>query len=230
LHKCAALSGLGFLLKRLPGALPRAVLSRAFSPNRFPNFTLNFVMNFYEIFPAQETRFYSGHIAVIFHFASGSRPHGIKGFAMRACSRKELPMLNLKKMFLVGGMCATFALTGCEMMNHHGDRTMGRRLDDATITSTVKHDLNREPVYKFGDVDVKTFDGVVQLSGFVNTDEQKNRAGEIARQSEGVTQVQNNISLKPQNNLEPTGRYDNNYRHDNDNDRHDNNNNYQPAR
>jgi len=133
-------------------------------------------------------------------------------------------MLNLKKMFLVGGMCATFALTGCEMLNHHGDRTMGRTLDDKTITSTVKHDLNREPVYKFSNVDVRTFDGVVQLSGFVDTNEQKDRAGEIARQAEGVTQVENNISLKPQqNNLQPTGR-------DNDNYRHDNNNNYQPAR
>lgn len=137
-------------------------------------------------------------------------------------------MLNLKKMFLVGGMSAMFALTGCEMLNHHsGDRTMGRTLDDKTITSTVKHDLNREPVYKFGEVDVKTYDGVVQLSGFVDTEDQKHRAGDIARQAEGVTQVVNNITLKPQqqNNLQPTGRpYDSNnyYR--------TNNNNYQPAR
>jgi len=134
-----------------------------------------------------------------------------------------MPMLNLKKMFLVGGMSAMFALTGCEMMNHHGDRTMGRRLDDSTVTSTVKHDLNREPVYKFGDVDVKTFDGVVQLSGFVDTNDQKQRAGEIAQHAEGVVQVVNNITLKPQGNLQPTGRpyddHDNNY-----------NNNYRPAR
>jgi len=130
-------------------------------------------------------------------------------------------MLNLKKMFLVGGMSAMFALTGCEMLNHHGDRTMGRALDDKTITSTVKHDLNREPVYKFGDVDVKTFDGVVQLSGFVDTNEQKQRAGDIAQRAEGVTQVVNNITLKPQGNLQPTGGrpYDNR-----------NDNNYRPAR
>jgi hyperosmotically inducible periplasmic protein len=135
-------------------------------------------------------------------------------------------MLNLKKMLLVGGMSAAFALSGCSMLNHRsGDRTMGRVIDDKTITSAVKHDLNHEPVYKFGDVDVRTFDGVVQLSGFVDTDEQKNRAGEIARQEEGVNQVVNNISLKPgqQNNLQPTGR-----QYDNDHDR--NNNNYQPAR
>ena len=117
-------------------------------------------------------------------------------------------MLNLKKILLVGGMSAMFALTGCEMFNH-GDRTMGRALDDKTITSTVKHDLNRETVYKFSDVDVKTFDGVVQLSGFVDTDEQKQRAGDIAQHAEGVTQVVNNITLKSPGNLQPTSRYDN---------------------
>ena len=108
-------------------------------------------------------------------------------------------------------MTATIALTGCEMFNgHSGDRTAGRALDDKTITATVQHDLNREPVYKFNGVDVKTYDGVVQLSGFVDTNEQKDRAGEIARQAEGVTQVVNNITLKPAGNLQPTGR-DNNY-------------------
>jgi hyperosmotically inducible protein len=130
-------------------------------------------------------------------------------------------MLNLKKIILVGGMSAIFALTGCEMLNHaSGDRTAGRALDDKTITATVQHDLNREPVYKFSGVDVKTFDGVVQLSGFVDTDEQKQRAGDIAQHSEGVTQVVNNISLKPQGNLQPTGR-DQNY--------NNNNSNYRPA-
>jgi len=126
-------------------------------------------------------------------------------------------MLNLKKIILVGGMTATIALTGCEMFNHHsGDRTAGRTLDDKTITATIKHDLDREQVYKFNGVDVKTFDGVVQLSGFVDTNEQKDRAGDIAQHAEGVTQVVNNISLKPAGNLQPTGR--------------DNDNNYQPAR
>ena len=123
-------------------------------------------------------------------------------------------MQNLTKLLLVGGMSAMLALTGCEMMHHDtGDRTAGRALDDRTITENVKSDLNREPVYKFTDVDVKTFDGVVQLSGFVNTDGQKRRAGEIAQNVPGVAQVQNNISLKAENNnLAPTSReYNNNY-------------------
>jgi hyperosmotically inducible protein len=135
----------------------------------------------------------------------------------RAHERKIPGMLNLKKILLVGGMTATIALTGCEMLNHHsGDRTAGRALDDKTITATVQHDLDREPVYKFNGVDVKTYDGVVQLSGFVDTNEQKDRAADIAQHAQGVTQVVNNISLKPAGNMQPTGR--------------DNDNHYQPTR
>lgn len=132
-------------------------------------------------------------------------------------------MQNLTKIILVAGTSAMLALTGCEMMNHgSSDRTAGRQLDDRTITSNVKQNLDNEPVYKFTDVDVKTFDGVVQLSGFVNTDDQKHRAGQIAEQVPGVTQVANNITLKPANqNIAPTGRTDDN----NDN----NYNNNQPA-
>ena len=119
-------------------------------------------------------------------------------------------MLNLKKIVLVGGMSAVVALTGCEALSNHNaesDRTAGRALDDKTITETVQHDLNREPVYKFNGVDVKTFDGIVQLSGFVDTRDQKQRAGDIAKQVQGVAQVVNNITLKPNgdNDLTPTG-------------------------
>jgi osmotically-inducible protein OsmY len=121
-------------------------------------------------------------------------------------------MLNLKKLILVSGTSAALAvlsLTGCAEMNHRsnsGDRTTGRSLDDKMITSAVKSELNHEPVYKFSDVDVKTFGGVVQLSGFVTSDDQKRRAGEIAQRVEGVAQVVNNISLKPTGTLTPTSR------------------------
>lgn len=106
-------------------------------------------------------------------------------------------------------------LTGCQMINRHTEetsgRTAGRTLDDKTITQAVEHKLKTEQVYKFNEVSVNTFDGVVQLSGFVNTDEQKHRAGELAQQVDGVTQVENNISLKPSGNLQPTGNGSYNY-------------------
>ena len=106
------------------------------------------------------------------------------------------------------------ALTGCQMINRHTEetsgRTAGRTLDDKTITQSVKHDLSAEQVYKFNNVDVRTYNGIVQLSGFVQTDDQKRRAGEIAQRVDGVVQVENNISITPSN-MQPTGRENYNY-------------------
>jgi hyperosmotically inducible protein len=117
-------------------------------------------------------------------------------------------MLNLKTIILLGGISAVIALTGCKSessSNQSDGRSAGRTTDDNNITSTVQNGLNQEPAYKFNDVTVKTYAGVVQLSGFVTTDGQKQRAGEIAQQVSGVAQVINNINLKPTANLAPTG-------------------------
>jgi hyperosmotically inducible protein len=122
-----------------------------------------------------------------------------------------MPKPKLPKLVFAGCMsaalAATMTLTGCHMFNEQsGERTAGRTLDDKTIQADVKENLKKDPLYKFSDVDVKTFDGVVQLSGFVNSDEQKRRAEEIARQTPGVQQVVNAIALKPNvNTLQPTG-------------------------
>ncbi len=101
---------------------------------------------------------------------------------------------------------ALAGLTACSTWHRESDRTAGRMVDDNRITNQVKHELNREPTYKFTDVDVKTFAGVVQLSGFVNSNEQKQRAAQIAQSVPGVTQVIDSIALKPQPSPSPTGR------------------------
>jgi hyperosmotically inducible periplasmic protein len=96
-------------------------------------------------------------------------------------------------------MCAsTLALvtgvTGCA-----GDRynqSTGEHIDDRATTSRVKSALSNDPDYKYSSVNVTTFKGTVQLSGFVDTHTQKSRAGDIARHVEGVHTVQNNITVK----------------------------------
>lgn len=113
---------------------------------------------------------------------------------------------NFKFAILVALSAAVTLLTGCESYEHKtAERSTGRMVDDKRITSHVKSELAAEPVYKFDDVQVKTFNGVVQLSGFVTSDEQKRRAEEIAHQVNGVGQVVNGITLK-QESLTPTGR------------------------
>jgi hyperosmotically inducible protein len=118
-------------------------------------------------------------------------------------------MLKFQKSLVLGGMVAGISLlcvTGCQTWGQRSDdgRTAGRQVDDKHITAEVNKQLRTEPVYKFDDIDVKTFDGVVQLSGFVSTEEQKRRAAELAQQVPGVAQVVNSITLKPQ--VTPAGR------------------------
>src|SRR5438270_1554325 len=128
----------------------------------------------------------------------------------RKKTKESILMRNLNKFMLVTSLTAATAvtcLTGCSTFQQKSsERTAGRMVDDKKIASSVRSELRNDPLYKFHDVAVKTFDGVAQLSGFVNADEQKRRAEEIARQVQGVMDVQNSISLKPNNTFTQTGR------------------------
>jgi hypothetical protein len=118
-------------------------------------------------------------------------------------------MKNIKYSSLIFSLGAGIVLissAGCETEKHGTDgRSEGRALDDKHITGDVKEALKNEPVYKFEGVDVQTFGGVVQLSGFVNTSGQKQRAGEVVQRVWGVREVINGLSLKPAPPT-PTGR------------------------
>ncbi len=60
-------------------------------------------------------------------------------------------------------------------------RSSGVYLDDKTISAKISADLIGDPMTKAHEIDVNTYNGVVQLSGFVDTKEAIKRAGEIAR-------------------------------------------------
>jgi hypothetical protein len=104
-----------------------------------------------------------------------------------------------EKSWIVAGLSLAAAMTtftGCQTAPKDG-RSEGLVKDDKHITERVKESLDSEPVYKFTNVDVKTFAGTVQLSGFVMTQGQKNRAQEIAQHTQGAREVVNGITLKP---------------------------------
>lgn len=69
-------------------------------------------------------------------------------------------------------------------------------LDDTVLTTKVKTAILEEPTLKSTEINVETFKGVVQLSGFVNSEESVNRAIEVARGVKGVKSVQNSMQLK----------------------------------
>ena len=90
--------------------------------------------------------------------------------------------------------CVPLLHTGCAVTR--GQQSAGTYIDDKTITAKVKTELLKDSTVKGTDVDVTTFNGAVQLSGFVESQEQKDRAGELARQTKGVQQVHNNLIVQ----------------------------------
>ncbi|MBC8009141.1 MAG: BON domain-containing protein [Burkholderiales bacterium] len=72
----------------------------------------------------------------------------------------------------------------------------GEYIDNSAITAKVKTALADDEIVKARDVQVETFRGTVQLSGFVDTKEQKKRATTVARSVQGVRDVENNLIVK----------------------------------
>lgn len=72
----------------------------------------------------------------------------------------------------------------------------GEYVDDSAITAKVKAALIGDPAVKSFQIHATTFRGVVQLSGFVDNDNEKNAAQQDAQNVPGVQKVDNNITLK----------------------------------
>jgi osmotically-inducible protein OsmY len=72
----------------------------------------------------------------------------------------------------------------------------GEYLDDTVITTKVKAAIFSEPSLKSAEVNVETFKGVVQLSGFVSSRTDINKAVEVARSVRGVKSVKNDMRVK----------------------------------
>ena len=74
--------------------------------------------------------------------------------------------------------------------------TIGTKIDDVVITAQVKAALMADDSVKSADIAAVTRDGMVQLSGFVNNQEQIDRALEVARTIKGVSGVDNQMTIK----------------------------------
>ncbi len=86
------------------------------------------------------------------------------------------------------------ALAGCA--GSSTSRSTGTYLDDKTISTKVKAQLAADSLTQAIQVEVETYGGVVQLSGFVESMEKKQRAEEIASGVSGVKRVVNNLVLR----------------------------------
>ena len=93
----------------------------------------------------------------------------------------------------------TFAILLASVLGCAGTPTKegtGEYFDDTVITSKVKASIFNEPSLKSAEINVETFKGVVQLTGFVSSRADINKAAEVARGVKGVTSVRNDMRLK----------------------------------
>lgn len=86
-------------------------------------------------------------------------------------------------------------LSACSVMR--GQDTMGQYTSDAAITTSVKSKMAIDSSVAATSIGVETMDGIVQLSGFAKSAEEKSRAEMLAKQAKGVKSVRNNIIVRP---------------------------------
>ena len=104
-------------------------------------------------------------------------------------------MLKLNRIMKFLAICVlTVAFMGCAATQKH--ESTGDYVDDSVITTKVKSAIFGEPSLKTMQISVKTYQGVVQLSGFVDSAQSVTKAGEVARRVENVKSVKNDLIVK----------------------------------
>jgi osmotically-inducible protein OsmY len=86
------------------------------------------------------------------------------------------------------------AFLGCASTRTH--ESAGEYIDDSVITTKVKAAILEEPSLKYFQISVKTYKGIVQLSGFVDSEQAVRRAGQVASDVQGVSSVRNDLIVK----------------------------------
>lgn len=102
--------------------------------------------------------------------------------------------MSLPAMRRLGVVFATVLLTACAGTATR--ESAGEYVDDSAITAQVKSALLGDKQTSAWAVNVETFKGVVQLSGFVGSAQERAKAEQLARNVKGVKKVENDIRVK----------------------------------
>jgi osmotically-inducible protein OsmY len=115
---------------------------------------------------------------------------------------------NLTRALLITAVLASTAIAGCASTDGSessaasressgaSQQTPGEVVDDGVVTAKVKAKLVDDPVTKAYQINVETFKGTVQLSGFVDSAEASSRAAQLAGQVGGVKDVENSLEVR----------------------------------
>ena len=105
-------------------------------------------------------------------------------------------MKNLKTISALVAALMLSTVVGCASTATDKHETAGQYIDDAAITTGVKTAILNAPTLKVSEINVETYKGVVQLSGFVSTAENIGTASSVARAVKGVKSVKNDLRMK----------------------------------
>jgi osmotically-inducible protein OsmY len=100
---------------------------------------------------------------------------------------------NFIRSFFIGLVLVAF-IAGCAGTRHQ--ESTGEYVDDSVLTSKVKAEIFNDPMLKVFQINVESFKGVVQLSGFVDSTQASARAVEVAKSVKGVQSVKNSLVVK----------------------------------
>ncbi len=103
-------------------------------------------------------------------------------------------MKKISRVFVLLAAVILTAVAGCAPTSTH--ESTGQYFDDTAITAKVKAAIFDDPSLKSAEINVETFKRVVQLSGFVNSQADIDRAVVVTRGVDGVTSVKNDLRLK----------------------------------
>jgi hyperosmotically inducible protein len=110
------------------------------------------------------------------------------------CSHNDKEGIAMKRRDFLGTVAAALVLTACA--ESKTKESTGQYLDDTAITTKVKTALAQDPYTSALDIQVETYKGVVQLSGFADSESEKRRAGQVAGEVNGVRSVKNDVRVK----------------------------------
>lgn len=103
-------------------------------------------------------------------------------------------MKQLKNIYIIMAALLFVSMLGCASTSK--TEGTGEYIDDSVITTKVKAAIFNEPTLKSAEINVETFKGTVQLSGFVSSQADASKAVEIAKKVDNVKSVKNSMQVK----------------------------------
>lgn len=176
------LGSAAFLLRR-----PLALFDQLKHSGRGTNWFTGLAAESYALYAAAQTRCRAHH--KLHSFLALGRAIGQAVTEMPY----QLELVMNKRNFIIAAFLG-IVLIGCAATTTQ--ESTGEYIDDTTITTKVKSKLLLAKDTTGTAISVETFKGIVQLSGFVKSDQERQRAEEIAKSVDGVKRVENKISIR----------------------------------